>query len=138
MNLNPFQKNSKDILKGQKLEIEKMLKFEEINEKSFKGKLKKFQMETHRSNAFRKPLQTYDFNNNSIMDYCLFKTDLSLEKKKNFKEEINNKKKPFFLENLKVAPVKILQNREFESDCIRKRKEGFSIKYKLTRKTKYI
>ena len=78
MNLNPFQKNSKEILKGQKLEIEKMLKFEEINEKSFKGKLKKFQMETHRSNAFRKP----DFNNNSIMDYCLFKTDLSLEKKR--------------------------------------------------------
>lgn len=102
MNLNPFQKNSKEILKGQKLEIEKMLKFEEINEKSFKGKLKKFQMETHRSNAFRKP----DFNNNSIMDYCLFKTDLSLEKKKNFKEEINNKKKPFFLENLKVKSCK--------------------------------
>jgi len=41
MNLNPFQKNSKEILKGQKLEIEKMLKFEEINEKSFKRKIEK-------------------------------------------------------------------------------------------------
>lgn len=127
--------SNNEILKGANLPIPKLLHLEEINKKAFLGKLKKFQSEVLKPLSVRNPPHDQSYFSNNSVDLFIFKRDPSLmEKEKN--ENIKNCK--FFTENLKVQPVKILYGREFDPDFVKKRKEGFSIRYKLTKKKVYI
>ena len=133
--LPTLSNSTNEILKGENLPIPKLLHLEEINKKTFLGKLKKFQSEALKPLSVRNPPHDQSYFTNNSVDLCIFKRDPSLmEKEKN--ENIKNSK--FFTENLKVQPIKILNGREFDPDFVKKRKEGFSIRYKLTKKKVYV
>ena len=133
--LPTLSNSTNEILKGENLPIPKLLHLEEINKKTFLGKLKRFQSEALKPLSFRDPPQDQSYFTNNSVDLFIFKRDPSLmEKEKNG----NRKNSEFFTENLKVQPIRILNGREFDPDFVKKRKEGFSIRYKLTKKKVYV
>lgn len=127
--LDPLKK---ELLKTGKILIPNLLKLEEVNEKNYHGKLKKFERELFPIVDKQEALNIPSLKGNSIssLDLGIWKLDRRISQEK--------RKGDFFLENLKVIPAKILEKREFESDTLRKRKQGLLVKYRLTKKKPYI